>query len=99
MKTNYLFPTAIEIVTGSLEILPGLQNDGLVDFAVTVVSAIDANGNNVTNLFAPSTQGLELQQQVPEYTSIPGLLGLGFFCIGFLVTKRRSNHNLSSRGS
>lgn len=69
--------STIELVTGSLAILPGLQNDGLVDFAVTVVSAIDANGTDVTSLFQPSTQSLELQQSIPESTSILSLLGLG----------------------
>ena len=81
--------STIELVTGSLEILPGLQNDGLVDFAVTVVSAIDANGIDVTNLFQPSTQSFDLQQSIPESTSIPSLLGLGLLGISSLVWRKK----------
>lgn len=81
--------STIELVTGSLAILPGLQNDGLVDFAVTVVSAIDANGTDVTTLFQPSSQSLDLQQSIPESTSILSLLGLGVISLVPLRNKNK----------
>ena len=79
--------TTIELVTGILEILPGLNNDGATDFAVTVESATDANGNDVTSLFEPSTQSLELQP-TPESTSLLSLLALGFSGISSLIWKK-----------
>ena len=81
--------STIELVTGTLDILPGLNNDGITDLAVTVTSAFDANGLNVTNLFQPATQSLELQQQtVPESNSIVSLLTLGFLGVGSLTWKK-----------
>ena len=81
--------TTIEIVTGTLDILSGLNNDGVVDFAVTVVSAIDANDTDVTNLFQPSTQSLELQQPIPESTSVISLLTWGFLGVGSIVWNKK----------
>ena len=73
--------TTVELVTGTLEILPGLNNDGITDFAISVVSAFDTDGNDVTSLFGSSGQSLDLQQAIPELTSLITLLGLG--CLGF----------------
>ena len=82
----------IELVTGVLEILPGLNNDGATDLAVIVESAIDANGNDVTSLFEPSTQSLELQslelQSTPESTSFLSLLTLSVAGISSLIWKQ-----------
>ncbi|NEQ14678.1 MAG: hypothetical protein F6K44_12815 [Moorea sp. SIO3E2] len=67
----------LEIVGTTDQVLPGFKNDGLPDLVVTVTSAIDANGIDVTSLFQPASQGLDLQPApVPETTSILGLLGL-----------------------
>ncbi len=80
--------TTIELVTGTLDILSGLNNDGITDFAVTVVSAIDANATDVTNLFEPSSQSLDLQQPIPESTSIISLLTLGLISASSLSIKK-----------
>ena len=81
--------TTVELVTGTLEILPGLNNDGITDFAISVVSAFDADGNDVTSLFGSSGQSLDLQQAIPEPTSLLSLLGLG--CLGLSSLMRKSN--------
>ena len=80
--------TTVELVTGTLEILSGLNNDGVTDFAIAVVSAFDANGTDVTSLFG-SSQGLDLQQPIPEPTALLGLLGLG--CLGMSSLVRKQN--------
>ncbi|MDJ0534066.1 MAG: calcium-binding protein [Xenococcaceae cyanobacterium MO_207.B15] len=55
-------PDTIEvIVEGELTALDGLENDGQPDLGITVVNAIDANGKNVTNLFEPLTQAIDVQ--------------------------------------
>ena len=81
--------TTVELVTGTLEILPGLNNDGITDFSISVVSAFDAEGNDVTSLFGSSSQSLELQQAIPEPTSLITLLGLG--CLGFSSLMKKGN--------
>ena len=42
-----------------------LVNDGATDIGVTVLEAIDANGNDVTNLFEPVAQVVDLQSIPP----------------------------------
>ena len=79
--------TTIELVTGSLDILSGLRNDGIPDLAVSVVSAIDANGNDVINLFNSSGQSVDLQQPIPESTPILSLLTVGLLAVGSRVKK------------
>ena len=55
-------PDTIEvIVEGELTALDGLENDGQPDLGITVVNAINANGKNVTNLFEPLTQAIDVQ--------------------------------------
>ncbi|NEP48805.1 MAG: hypothetical protein F6K65_08195 [Moorea sp. SIO3C2] len=69
--------STLEIVGATYEVLPGFKNDGLPDLAVTVSSAIDANGIDVTSLFQPASQGIDVQPApVPETTSLLGFLGL-----------------------
>ncbi|AOX01795.1 hypothetical protein BJP34_22265 [Moorena producens PAL-8-15-08-1] len=69
--------STLEIVGATYEVLPGFKNDGLPDLAVTVSSAIDANGIDVTSLFQPVSQSLDVQPApVPETTSLLGFLGL-----------------------
>lgn len=69
--------STLEIVRATYEVLPGFKNDGLPDLAVTVTSAIDANGIDVTSLFKPASQGIDVQPApVPETTSLLGFLGL-----------------------
>ncbi|NEO95440.1 MAG: hypothetical protein F6K56_36735, partial [Moorea sp. SIO3G5] len=40
--------STLEIVGATYQVLPGFKNDGLPDLAVTVTSAIDANGIDLT---------------------------------------------------
>ncbi|MDJ0571452.1 MAG: hypothetical protein QNJ53_20725, partial [Pleurocapsa sp. MO_192.B19] len=49
------------IVEGEVTALDGLENDGQPDLGVTVVNAIDANGKDVTNLFQPLNQAIDVQ--------------------------------------
>ena len=49
------------IVEGELTALGGLVNDGQPDLGITVVKAIDANGNAVTTLFDPLAQAIDVQ--------------------------------------
>ena len=51
--------------------MAGLVNDGVTDIGVTVVEAIDANGNDVTDLFEPANQTLDLQPS-PQVQEILG---------------------------
>lgn len=69
--------STLEIVGTTYQVLPEFKNDGLPDLAVTVTSAIDANGIDVTSLFQPASQSLDVQPApVPETTSLLGFLGL-----------------------
>ncbi|MDJ0633489.1 MAG: calcium-binding protein [Xenococcaceae cyanobacterium MO_188.B29] len=49
------------IVSGEITAGDNLINDGERDIGVTVVQAIDANGKDVTELFEPLSQGLDIQ--------------------------------------
>lgn len=49
------------IVEGEITVLGGLNNDGQPDIGITVLDAVDANGQNVTELFEPIDQSIELQ--------------------------------------
>ncbi|NEO46469.1 MAG: hypothetical protein F6K55_21015 [Moorea sp. SIO4A3] len=81
--------STLEIVGATYEVLPGFKNDGLPDLAVTVTSAIDANGIEVSSLFKPANQSLDVQPApVPETTSLLGFLGLA------AVTTLTSNQRL-----
>ena len=53
------------IVESEATILAGLVNDGVTDIGVTVVEAIDANGNDVTDLFEPAKGAIDLQPLPP----------------------------------
>ena len=53
--------TANVLVESEATVEDGLVNDGATDIAVTVLEAVDANGTDVTELFAPSQQGIDLQ--------------------------------------
>ena len=53
--------TANVIVESEATFFDGLVNDGMADIKVTVLEATDANGTDVTELFAPSQQGIDLQ--------------------------------------
>ncbi len=55
-------PDRIEvIVEGELTALSDLENDGQPDLGITVVKAIDANGEDVINLFEPLNQAIDVQ--------------------------------------
>ena len=49
------------IVEGEITVLDGLNNDGQPDIGITVLDAVDANGQNVTELFEPINQSIDLQ--------------------------------------
>lgn len=65
--------TANVVVESEATILDGLVNDGATDLRLTVLEAIDANGNDVTDLFEPSQQAIDLQPspQVQEILGTP----------------------------
>jgi hypothetical protein len=72
---------------------PGLRNDGLPDLTFRVLSAFDAKGTDVTALFQPSSQQVELQpvsepSTLAEIAGI-GLIGVGVFCKRQLTGKPR----------
>ena len=49
-----------------------LVNDGAIDIGVRVIEVIDANGNDVTDLFEPASQAIDLQlPQVQEIFGTP----------------------------
>ena len=55
-------PDMIEvIVEGELTALNDLKNDGQPDLGITVVKAIDAEGEEVTKLFKPLNQAIDIQ--------------------------------------
>ena len=49
------------LIEGEITALENLNNDGQPDFGINVVQAIDANGNDVTDLFEPASQAFEVQ--------------------------------------
>ncbi len=53
--------TANVLVETEATVENGLVNDGMPDIGVTVLEAIDANGNDVTDLFEPVNQAIDLQ--------------------------------------
>ena len=63
--------TANILVESEATVLSGLVNDGETDIGVTVVEAIDANGNDVTDLFEPASQAIDLQPS-PQIQAILG---------------------------
>lgn len=63
--------TANILVESEATFLSGLVNDGETDIGVTVVEAIDANGNDVTDLFEPASQALDLQPS-PQVQAVFG---------------------------
>jgi hypothetical protein len=48
------------LVESEATVLDGLVNDGATDIGVTVLEAIDANGNDVTDLFEPAKSAIDL---------------------------------------
>ena len=61
------------LVESEATVLSGLVNDGETDIGVTVLEAIDANGNDVTDLFEPAKGAIDLQPspQVQEILGTP----------------------------
>lgn len=53
--------TANVLVESEATVEDGLVNDGATDIGVTVLEAIDANGTDITELFEPSQQTIDLQ--------------------------------------
>ncbi|MEL4896328.1 hypothetical protein [Crocosphaera sp. Alani8] len=80
--------TLVEIVVATYLVQSELINDGLPDQSVTVISATDANGTDVTALFEPVSQSLDVQP-VPE-SSFPLSL-LTFGAIGFTFIKHKKS--------
>ncbi len=75
----------VELLSFNYLVLPELENDGLADFSISVVSAIDANGTEVRNLFTPASQSFEVQG-VREPWSVLGTGGAWFLGV-FLKMK------------
>ena len=63
--------TANVVVESEAVVLDGLVNDGAPDLRLTVLEAIDANGNDVTELFEPVNQAVDLQPS----SQVQGILG------------------------
>jgi hypothetical protein len=71
-----------------------LINDGQADYRIDVLSAIDANGTDVTALFGSEFQKFEIQpasvpEPVPEPSSIFGLVLTGGFGVFLRRQKRK----------
>lgn len=58
------------IVEGEVTALDGSTNDGQPDIGVTVTEAIDANGQDVTDLFEPANQAIELQPDIDKLPEV-----------------------------
>ncbi|WP_019506816.1 calcium-binding protein [Pleurocapsa sp. PCC 7319] len=55
-------PDTIEIIIeGEYAAVADLKNDGQPDLGITVLRAIDVNGKDVTNLFQPLNQAIDIQ--------------------------------------
>ena len=63
-------PDTINIIVEGEAALESLTNDGQIDLGVVVTQATDANGTDVTELFVPSQQGIDLQ--LPQVQEIFG---------------------------
>jgi hypothetical protein len=72
-----------------------LNNDGKTDYRIGVLSAIDANGTDVTHLFGPPPPGRGVQEfevqpaTVPEPSTIFGLVLTGGFGVFLRKQKRK----------
>ena len=62
--------TANVLVNSEATVIDGLVDDGAVDLGVTVLEAVDANGTDVTEQFAPNQQAIDLQ--LPQVQAIFG---------------------------
>lgn len=78
----------VEIVVTTYLVKPELINDGLPDQSVTVISATDANGTDVTALFNPISQSVDVQA-VPEPSFPLSLLTFG--AVGFTLIKHQKS--------
>ncbi|ACK66395.1 hypothetical protein PCC8801_2384 [Rippkaea orientalis PCC 8801] len=65
----------LDFATATYVVQPGLVNDGLADYQIELIEAIDEQDNNITSQFVTS-QTLDLQP-VPEGSSTLGFLALG----------------------
>ena len=63
--------TANVVVESEATVLDGLVNDGAPDLKLTVLEATDVNGSDVTDLFEPSQQTIDLQPS-PQVQEISG---------------------------
>lgn len=62
--------------TVKFKVLPGLNNDGNIDFSLRFVSATDDDGELFSNISSLQAQRVEVQP-VPTPALLPGLIGLG----------------------
>jgi hypothetical protein len=65
----------LDFATATYTVQPGLVNDGLADYDIELIEAIDEQGNNITSQFV-TRQTLDVQP-VPESSSTLGFLALG----------------------
>ncbi|PSF37092.1 hypothetical protein C7H19_11675 [Aphanothece hegewaldii CCALA 016] len=78
----------LDFGTATYTVQPGLVNDGVFDYKVELISAFDDQGNDITSLFEPASQELEVQS--PEPSSILSLLALGALGAGSIFKKKQS---------
>ena len=70
-ESGAAFNTTNVLVETEATIVDGLANDGATDLGMTVVEAIDVNGNDVTDLFEPAKDAIDLQPS-PQVQEIFG---------------------------
>jgi hypothetical protein len=66
----------LDFATATYTVQPGLVNDGLADYDIELIEAIDEGGNNITTQFNTQQQTLDVQP-VPESSSTLSFLALG----------------------
>lgn len=83
--------TTYTMFTDNFTVLPGVNNDGLADYRAVVLSATDANGTDVTSLFNPNEQVVEVQS-VPE----PNLILAMGVTMGLIFLTQKRKQTLKS---
>lgn len=83
--------TTIDLFTTSYRVGSALMDDGLSDLRIIeILTATDANGNDVRSAFQVDNSGVDVQQPIPEPSLVMGLSVLG---IGLLVNKAKKKNS------